>query len=93
MAVTEVQPLSGKMETGKPGPPLRVAGAALAKGRGSFQSDAGFPLLAAAGYLSGVSLPWSQHQEQIPFSVPWGRPFVESSDRPEFSLFPPLLPP
>lgn len=72
MAVTEVQPLSGKMETRKPGPRLRAAGAALAKGRGSFQSDEDFLLLAAAGYLSGVSLPWSQHQEQIPFSVSHG---------------------
>ena len=54
------------METRRPGPPLRVAGGALAKGLGSFQSDEDFLLLAA------VSLPWSQHQEQIPFSVSHG---------------------
>ena len=60
------------METRKPGPPLRVSGAVLAKGLGSFQSHEDFLLLAAAGYLSGVSLPWSQHQEQIPFSVSHG---------------------
>lgn len=66
MAVTEVQPDQEAWASAE------RAGAALAKGRGSFQSDEDFLLLAAAGYLSGVSLPWSQHQEQIPFSVSHG---------------------
>ena len=70
MVVTEVQPLSSKMETRKPEHPLTVARAALAKG--SFQSDEDFLLLATADCLSGVSLPWSEHQEQIPFSVSHG---------------------
>ena len=60
------------METRKPGPPLRVAGAALAKGQGSFQSSEDFLLLPTADCLSGVSLSWSEHQEQIPFSVSHG---------------------
>ena len=53
------------METRKPGPPLRVAGAALAKGQGSFQSSEDFLLLATAGCLSafpGLST----------LCVPWG---------------------